>query len=52
VPARVSVLAKLLAVLPQRGRDLAYQRLVPDQLRETDRSRRSGYETRFDGPEE
>jgi short-subunit dehydrogenase len=52
VPARVSALAKLLAVLPQRGRDLAYQRLVPDQLRETDRSRRSAYETRFDGPDE
>jgi NADP-dependent 3-hydroxy acid dehydrogenase YdfG len=52
VPARVSVLAKLLAVLPQWGRDLAYQRLVPDQVRATDRSRRSGYESRFGGPEE
>ncbi|MCW2708733.1 MAG: dehydrogenase [Frankiales bacterium] len=52
VPARVSALAKLLAVLPQRGRDLAYQRLVPDQVRATDRSRRSSYQTRFGDPDE
>ncbi|WP_294013080.1 SDR family NAD(P)-dependent oxidoreductase [Streptomyces sp.] len=49
VPARVSVLARLLAVLPQRGRDLAYRRLVPDQLRSGDAQRRAEYEARFRG---
>lgn len=46
VPARVSVLAKLLAVLPQRGKDLAYARLVPDQVQAADQSVRADYEAR------
>jgi hypothetical protein len=40
VPGRVTVLARLLALLPQRGRDLMYARLVPDQVRMTDQSKR------------
>jgi NADP-dependent 3-hydroxy acid dehydrogenase YdfG len=46
VPSRVSALARLLALLPQRGRDLAYARLVPDQVRSADRSKRADYEAR------
>ncbi|MFN2539316.1 MAG: SDR family NAD(P)-dependent oxidoreductase [Mycobacteriales bacterium] len=46
VPRRISALARLLAVLPQRGRDLAYARLVPDQVRATDRAKRADYEAR------
>jgi short-subunit dehydrogenase len=46
VPRRVSALARLLAVLPQSGRDLAYARLVPDQVRATDHSKRADYEAR------
>ena len=47
VPARVGLLVRMLALLPQRGRDLAYRRLVPDQLRDTDRARRADYEQQF-----
>ena len=47
VPSRVGLLVRMLALLPQRGRDLAYRRLVPDQVREGDPSRRAGYEQLF-----
>jgi NADP-dependent 3-hydroxy acid dehydrogenase YdfG len=40
VPGRVSLLNRVLAMLPQRGRDLMYARLVPDQVRKTDQSKR------------
>ncbi len=46
VPSRVTVLARLLAVLPQRGRDLMYARLVPDQVAATDQAARADYEAR------
>ena len=44
VPGRISALNRVLAVLPQRGRDLMYRRLVPDQVRDTDRAQRVDYE--------
>lgn len=47
VPARVGGLTRLLALLPQRGRDLLYGRLVPDQARETDTAARRAYEERL-----
>lgn len=46
VPARVGGLTRLLALLPQRGRDLLYARLVPDQAQETDAGARRAYEER------
>ncbi len=46
VPARVSLLTRALAVLPQRGRDLMYARLVPNQVTATDREARADYEAR------
>lgn len=52
VPQRVAALTRLMALLPQRGRDLLYRRLVPDQARETDGAARRGYEARtFPGDE-
>lgn len=45
VPARVSVLVRVLALLPQRGRDAMYQRLVPNQTK-GDLSVRQDYESR------
>lgn len=45
VPGRVAVLARLMAVLPQWGRDLLHARLVPDQRR-SDRDARADYEAR------
>lgn len=47
VPARVGLLVRMLALLPQAGRDLAYRRLVPDQVSAADRSRRADYEQIF-----
>ena len=47
VPARVGLLVRMLALLPQRGRDLAYRKLVPDQVRSADSSRRADYERLF-----
>jgi hypothetical protein len=49
VPARVGPLVRLLALLPQRGRDVLYRRLVPDQTRETDAAARRDYERRMLG---
>ena len=46
VPARVGALTRLLALLPQRVRDLLYARLVPDQAKETDAGARRAYEER------
>ena len=46
VPGRVALLARLLVLLPQRGRDLLTRRLVPDQVRATDRAARADYESR------
>jgi hypothetical protein len=46
VPARVGALTRLLALLPQRGRDALYGRLVPDQAAETDGAARRDYERR------
>jgi NADP-dependent 3-hydroxy acid dehydrogenase YdfG len=46
VPARVGALTRLLALLPQRGRDLLYGRLVPDQAAETAAAARRDYEER------
>ncbi|MGB8649296.1 MAG: SDR family NAD(P)-dependent oxidoreductase [Mycobacteriales bacterium] len=46
VPSRVAALARVLAVLPQRGRDLMYARLVPDQVAATDPAVRAAYEAR------
>ena len=52
VPQRVALLTRLLALLPQRGSDMLYRRLVPDQARDTDAAARRGYETRtFPGEE-
>ncbi len=47
VPARASVLTRLLALLPQRGRDVVYARLVPDQVKSGDPAAREAYEARF-----
>ena len=46
VPVRVGVLVRVLALLPQRGRDALYRRLVPDQAAETDGAARRAYEER------
>ena len=46
VPARVGGLVRLLSLVPQRGRDLLYARLVPDQAGETDHAARRAYEER------
>lgn len=46
VPARTSLLIRLFAVLPQRARDAMYEKLVPDQVRQTDRAARAEYERR------
>lgn len=47
VPAHTSLLIRLFALLPQRGRDLLYERLVPDQvLHAADKRAREEYERR------
>ncbi|HET7311146.1 MAG TPA: SDR family oxidoreductase [Mycobacteriales bacterium] len=53
VPRHVTLLTTALAVLPQRARDWLSERTVPDQVRSTDRSKRTDYErglTGRDGP--
>jgi short-subunit dehydrogenase len=47
VPARVSVLVRVLALLPQRGRDMMYRKLVPNQVHATDASAREDYESKL-----
>jgi short-subunit dehydrogenase len=46
VPARVGLLVRVLTALPQRGRDLMYRRLVPDQVKVGDPRARADYEAR------
>lgn len=46
VPAKAGLLIRLLALLPQRGRDLLHARMVPDQARLTDQAARADYERR------
>jgi NADP-dependent 3-hydroxy acid dehydrogenase YdfG len=46
VPARVGVLVRVLALLPQKGKDLLYRRLVPNQVTAGDPAARADYESR------
>jgi NADP-dependent 3-hydroxy acid dehydrogenase YdfG len=46
VPARVGVLVRVMALLPQRGRDLMDRRLVPNQVKAGDPAARAEYEAR------
>ncbi|MCW2601535.1 MAG: putative oxidoreductase, family [Frankiales bacterium] len=46
VPARVSALTRVLGVLPQRGRDAMYARLVPNQVQAADPAARAEYESK------
>jgi short-subunit dehydrogenase len=46
VPARVGVLVRVLALLPQQGRDLMYRRLVPNQVKAAGLAARADYEAR------
>jgi NADP-dependent 3-hydroxy acid dehydrogenase YdfG len=48
VPGRLDPLTRLLALLPQAGRDLAYRIAVPDQLRLSDLEARADYEGQFE----
>lgn len=47
VPGYVSVVNRLVGVLPARPRDAIMRRLVPDQVRSVDHTARSGYERQF-----
>ena len=49
VPSYAGALTRVLALLPQRGRDLMYKRLVPNQIEAGDLSVRGGYESRHLG---
>lgn len=49
VPAYAGLLPRVLAVLPQWGRDLVYRRLVPNQVRDADLAARADYEARHLG---
>lgn len=44
VPARTAWLIRLFAVLPQSARDRMYEKLVPDQVRQSDQAARAEYE--------
>lgn len=46
VPSYAGLLLRVLALLPQRGRDLMYRTLVPNQVVAADRSARADYEQR------
>jgi short-subunit dehydrogenase len=46
VPGSVGLLMRLVAVLPQRARDLLWARAMPDQVRDADRAARRDYEAR------
>lgn len=50
VPGYTGVLLRLLALLPQRGRDWLYRRAVPNQILAADRSARAAYESRHLSP--
>jgi short-subunit dehydrogenase len=49
VPRHVTLLPTALALLPQRARDWLSERTVPDQVRRTDRSKRTDYERQLTG---
>jgi NAD(P)-dependent dehydrogenase (short-subunit alcohol dehydrogenase family) len=44
VPRRLNPMARALALLPQRGRDVALRLMVPDQAAATDQAARAEYE--------
>jgi short-subunit dehydrogenase len=46
VPGYTGVLLRLLALLPQRGKDWLYRRAVPNQIEAADRAARVEYEAR------
>lgn len=46
IPARTGLLVRVFAVLPQRARDVMMAKLVPDQVRQTDKQARAEYEQR------
>jgi hypothetical protein len=46
VPRRTGALVRLFALLPQAARDRMYDALVPDQVRQADRTARTEYERR------
>jgi short-subunit dehydrogenase len=46
VPKVTGPLIRLMALLPQRGRDALYAAVVPDQVRKADRAARAEYERR------
>jgi short-subunit dehydrogenase len=46
VPRHAAALPRLLALLPQRGRDLLYRKVVPNQVLAADRAARAEYEAR------
>ena len=46
VPAVTGPLIRLMALLPQRGRDALYRAAVPDQVHQADRAARAEYERR------
>ena len=46
VPPRTGVLVRVMSLVGERGRDLMYAKLVPDQVRAVDRGKREAYEAR------
>lgn len=46
VPARTGALVRLMSLVGERGRDLMYAKLVPNQVKAVDRSQREAYEQR------
>jgi short-subunit dehydrogenase len=46
VPRAIGAWTRLLALLPQRGRDALYAAMMPDQVAETDQQARAAYEQR------
>lgn len=49
VPRNIALWSRLLAVLPQRGRDALYKTMMPNQAAETDQRSREEYEQRAVG---
>ncbi len=49
VPREVGALVRIMALLPQRGRDALSRALMPDQVRQTDQSARRAYQERMLG---
>jgi hypothetical protein len=46
VPPSIAAWSRLVDVLPQRGRDVLYRAMMPDQVAETERGARAAYEQR------